>query len=401
MTRYNVIGLVIASLFAISCSTTPVDAAGSPDASAAQEPLVDNGPALKDVYAPCFLMGAAINGYNTQTAAINHPGMADILKRHFNTTTLSNLMKPSYLLDEKASKAAADGLPVTKFDSVIPSMNFCRDNGIVMRGHTLVWHNQTPDWFFYEDYDKTKPLADAATMDKRLESYIKQVIEFLQGEYPGVIYCWDVVNEVINDNGTWRHDKSFWHQIMGTSYIEKAFTYARTYAEPSVRLIYNDYNVFLPPKRDAIYKMVEGLKEKGIIDGIGLQPTVGLTWPQLDGNASSSFRTMLATFAKLGLELQVTELGFHVPEKQRGPASTVQQTARFREMMELLLEFDSDNGGPANITSVTVFGICDDYPLYNNHRQDIFLYDGDCNPKPALFAWREPGLALQAAKEGE
>ncbi len=353
----------------------------------------DSGPPLKEIYAPYFLMGGAINGYSKETAAINHKGMADILKRHFNSTTLSNLMKPSYFLNREASLAAEDGMPVCSFEAAIPSLDFCRDNNIALRGHTLVWHNQTPEWFFYKDFDSEGELADAATMERRLESYIVQVLTFCQTEYPGLVYCWDVANEVINDGGSWRREKSLWYSTMGADYIEKAFFYARKYADSDVRLIYNDYNVFVPAKREAIFKLAKDLKAKGLIDGLGLQPTVGLTWPELNGHSTSSFRQALLRFSELDLELQITELGFHIKgEENRTPANTAQQASRYREMMELLLELDSDNGGPCNITSVTVFGICDDYPLYSNHRQDIYLWDSDCQPKDAFFSWREPGL---------
>lgn len=122
--------------------------------------------ALKDVYKDYFLVSAAINGYSIETAAINHPSLAAILKKHFNSTTLSNLMKPQYLLDYEATKKNKDKMPVCKFDSCIPSLEFCKKNGIKMRGHTLVWPNQTPEWFFHVDYDVSKPYVDARTIKK-------------------------------------------------------------------------------------------------------------------------------------------------------------------------------------------------------------------------------------------
>ena len=135
----------------------------------------------KDIYKDYFLVGAAINGSDIDTMAIKHKGMAKILKENFNSTTLSNLMKPEYLLDEKATKKSKDGMPVCKFDTCDPALKFCQENGIKMRGHTLLWHNQTPSWLFYKNYDvKSGKLADAKTMAKRMESYIKQVITHCQ-----------------------------------------------------------------------------------------------------------------------------------------------------------------------------------------------------------------------------
>ncbi|MFR5086083.1 MAG: endo-1,4-beta-xylanase [Clostridium sp.] len=142
-----------------------------------------DGPALKDLYAKYFMMGAAINGSDKSTAAIHHEGMANILKKHYNSTTLSNLMKPCYLLDEKAcvkkGKKNANATDVSlNFDSCKESLDFCKENGIKMRGHTLVWHNQTPEWFFKKNYDAKKGYVSKKVMAKRMENYIKGVLEY-------------------------------------------------------------------------------------------------------------------------------------------------------------------------------------------------------------------------------
>lgn len=392
----------------MSPSPVPTD---TPEPTATPE---YDGTPVKEIYQDSFLVGAAINGNSRETAAINHEGMAEILKTHFNSTTLSNLMKPVFLLDEEATKASADGMPVCKFDACDPSLAFCQENGIKMRGHTLVWHNQTPEWFFFEDYDTTKELVDAATMEQRMDSYFRQVLTHCQENYPGVIYCWDVVNECVCTDknsfvvtsGGWKlrsqtksdndfsHDgyvPNFWYATMGETYVEKAFACARKYADADVKLFYNDYNVFQAEKRDNIYKMVDELKQKGIIDGIGLQPTVLINYPKLDTDDEESFKTCLEKYAELGLELQITELSFKI----NGTPTELQQRLqadRYREFMNLLLREDSDNGGPCNITSVTVFGICDDYPLYeDSFKQNLYLWDKYCQPKAAFFGFIEPG----------
>lgn len=378
----------------------------------------DEEPALKDVYQKYFLMGAAINGSSTTTMALNHKGMTGILLKHFNSTVMSNLMKPEHLLDQEKTKQSADGMPVCKFDTCDSALKFCLDNGIKMRGHTLVWHNQAPDWFFYEDYDTSKKLVDAETMEKRMESYIKQVLTHCQTNFPGVIYCWDVVNEcvctdansyVITEGG-WKlrsatkqdndftHDEAkanFWYATMGEGYVEKAFRYARKYADPDVKLFYNDYNPFMTEKMNNIYMMCDELKQKGLIDGIGLQPTVLIDWPELNTTNSGSFRTCLQKYSELGLEIQITELSFEL----RGISNPTEnhlhkQAERYEEFMRLLLEMDSDNNGPCNITSVTVFGICDDYPLYENHKQNLYLWTKDCEPKECFYSYLQPGLEL-------
>ncbi len=378
---------------------------------------------VKDLYQDVFLVGAAINGNSLKTMALKHDGMKEILKKHFNSTTLSNLMKPEYLLDQKASKNSKDGMPVCTFKTCDPALKFCKENNIKMRGHTLIWHNQTPKWFFCENFDeKSGKFADKETMEKRMESYIKQVMTHCKEEYPGVVYAWDVVNECVSiDGGSyietkqgWKlrgttkkdndfsHDKAvanLWYTTMGEEYVEKAFTFARKYAEEGSKLFYNDYNPFQPEKMENICKMVEKLKEKDIIDGIGLQPTVLLSYPNLDMDGEGSFKTCLETYAKLGLEIQITELSFKIEDGWIEEGSLKAQAARYREFMGLLLKEDSDNGGPCNITSVTVFGICDDYPLYEDFKQNLYLWDKDCNPKPAFYGFIEPGLARVRAKQ--
>lgn len=375
-----------------------------------------NNEPVKDIYKDYFLVGAAINGKDLDTMALNHEGMTKILKKHFNTTTLSNLMKPDYLLDQKASQKSKDGMPVCKFDTCDPALKFCMNNYIHMRGHTLIWHNQTPRWLFFKDYDeKTKKLVDAKTMERRMESYIRQVITHCQKKYPGVVYAWDVVNECVSvdpgsyveTKGGWKlrgstkKDNDFthedaqanlWYTTMGETYVEKAFTFARKYADEEVSLFYNDYNVFMTEKMENIYKMVSELKEKGIIDGIGLQPTVLLNWPDLDVDGDGTFKTCLEKYAELGLELQITELSFKIDDGNVDDDTLKQQADCYREFMELLLKEDIEGGGPCNITSVTVFGICDDYPLYDDFTQNLYLWDKDCNPKPCFYAFAEPGL---------
>lgn len=419
-----VIGVLVFAMMNKRQADKPVSQSGNPAADTAvsesavsEAAVVTKETPAKEIYKDYFMVGAAINGSSEDTAAIHHEGMAKILKENFNSTTLSNLMKPDYLLDEKASRKSKDGMPVCTFKNCDPSLKFCQENGIKMRGHTLIWHNQTPSWFFYKNYDvKSGKLADKKTMEKRMESYIKQVITHCQKKYPGVVYAWDVVNECVctdydsfvETSGGWKlradtkkdndftHEEAvanYWYTTMGESYVEKAFRFARKYAEADVKLFYNDYNVFMEEKMDNIYTMVEQLKEKGLIDGIGLQPTVGIDWPELDSEENGSFRKCLETYAKLGLELQITELNFKIEDGTTDEELLQRQSDRYEEMMRLLVEEDTESGGPCNITSVTVFGICDDYPLYgDDFVQNLYLYDKECQPKPCYYGFVNPGI---------
>lgn len=360
-----------------------------------------SGTPLKEVYKDHFKIGVGLYGSSIQTDSLNHGAIAEIIKYHFNSTTYTNLMKPGYLLDQVGSirnYQAGNPEPAVKFDSVIKGLQFCRDNNLQMRGHVLVWHAQTPDWFFREGYLPNGAYVDRETMLFRLESYIRQVLEFTQREYPGVIYAWDVVNEAVEIvpghyetqtgfNIRTKHgdnEDNLWYKIVGVDYVEKAFEYARKYAADDVKLFYNDYNTFQGAKREAIYRLASYLKSKGLIDGIGMQSYIGLDYPGLS-SGSDSYKTALMRFGELGLEIHVTELSIDA-----GGSSLEQyerQAARYGEVFRILSEVDDVY---ANITSVTVFGLMDNYILYTNDTQTNRLFDGQLQPKPAFYQVIQP-----------
>ena len=197
-----------------------------------------------------------------------------------------------------------------------------------------------------------------------------------------------------NCRTTFNGGDNFWYATMGTDYVEKAFTYARKYAEKGMKLIYNDYNVYVPAKEQNIYNLVKGLKEKNLIDGIGLQPTVDLYNPdELKGDSYDSFENCLKKYAELNVDIQITELSFKIDEEtgERDEKSLKRQADRYQEMFELLKKMDTASGGPCNITSVTVFGICDDYPLYDDLVQCLYLWDKNAKPKESFYRVREVG----------
>ena len=144
---------------------------------------------LKKVYEPYFKMGTSVSFRNMAS-----PKALQELKKHYNSMTCENEMKPMHLLDEKENTENPEKYhlcPALNFEKAKPYLEFAKENGIGLRGHTLVWHNQTPFWFFTKDYSKEEdaPLADRETMVARLEAYIKGVLTFVQTEYPGVIYA--------------------------------------------------------------------------------------------------------------------------------------------------------------------------------------------------------------------
>lgn len=359
-----------------------------------------SGTPLKEAYSDYFKMGVGLNGSNVQTDTVNSRAMTEIIKYHFNSVTYSNLMKPAYLLDQAGSInniQNGNPEPAVRFESVIRGLEFSKANDITMRGHVLVWHNQTPEWFFREGYSQSGALVDRETMLARLESYIRQVLEYTQTEYPGVIYAWDVVNEAVEIvAGSYEQESGFnirtkydgsrdnlWYRVIGVDYVEKAFEYARKYADPDVKLFYNDYNTFQPSKTEAIYRLASHLKERGLIDGIGMQGYMDLNYPAIL-SGRDNFKTALSRFAELGLEIHITELSIRTPDSS---ATAFQRQAdRYGLLFRTLVEMDTASGGPANITSVTVFGLMDHYLFYANDTTTTRLFDGRLQPKPAFYS---------------
>jgi endo-1,4-beta-xylanase len=169
---------------------------------------------------------------------------------------------------------------------------------MVMIGHTLVWHNQTPAWVFEDG--KGNP-ADRETLLKRLRDHIHTVV----GRYKGKIKGWDVVNEAINADGSMRQSK--WLKIIGEDYVAQAFRFAHE-ADPGAELYYNDYSLEDEPKRNGAVRLIQKLKDQGVhITGVGLQGHNKLNWPSMEQQDET-----IKAFAKLSLTVSITELDIDV-----------------------------------------------------------------------------------------
>lgn len=347
-------------------------------------------PSLKDYCTDYFSLGVGINGSSLDNLTTYSKEYMAVAKKHFNSCTMSNLMKSGYLLRQKESidnAADGDGSPVLGFETIDDTLAWCMENGMKMRGHTLVWHAQTPDWFFREGYKNDGAYVDKETMLFRMESYIKQVLTHVQDNYPGVIYCWDVVNEAV-ELGDGGDSESFfhcrvssadgpnpWYTTIGEDYVEMAFTYARKYAAEDVKLFYNDYNTFDITKQSYIIKLCEYLKEKGLIDGIGMQGYWGVDWP-----SQSALEIAIKMYAKLGLEIQITELSVGVEEETE--EQFLAQARRYFNIFMFLMNLDTQGGGSANITNVTLFGLKDHY--VPGDKTNARLFDTNFQPKEAF-----------------
>lgn len=338
---------------------------------------------LKEAFSEDFTVGAAVN-----MGALNDSDRMKSVCGHFSSITMENEMKPESLLDGEASEKSSDGMPEINTKKLDQILSRAKENNIPLRGHTLVWHNQTPEWFFSKDYEPSKGLAGKEEMRKRMEAYIKKVLTYCQDNYPGVVYAWDVVNEAMADEGGYR-TKSRWYEIYGDeSYIEDAFTFARKYADPEVKLFYNDYNEYMPAKREMITATVKKLKEKGVLDGVGMQSHWDMDYPTTD-----LIDAALEKYGAIeGLEIQLTEIDMHNTDDSEEGLKT--QADRYKEFFQTILR--ADRTGKANITNVTFWGVTDEDSWLTNFKGETsypLLFQGEMEKKPCYDS------ILEAARE--
>ncbi len=383
-----------AAVAASKTSAETATEAASAEATVKEAEVLTDDAILKDLCADYFTLGVGINGSTLDNQCLNIPQYMELSKKHFNSCTMTNLMKSGYILDQFGSQENlknGNPEPALNFFSIDPTLEWCKENGMKMRGHTLVWHTQAPEWFFREGYTEDGEYVDKDTMLVRMESYIKQLLAHVQEEYPGVIYCWDVVNEAVDPDSA-DPDSDFlcrtklgdqpnpWYATIGKDYVEMAFTYARKYADPEVKLFYNDYNTYQEPKTEGIFTLCSHLKEKGLIDGIGMQGYWGIDYPDM-----SMIKKAMERFAELDLEIQVTELSVGVDKET--DKEFEKQAEKYRKIFTLFGQMDTQGGGPCNITNVTVFGLVDHYR--DDDTTNTRLFNKDYQPKPAYKAVKE------------
>jgi endo-1,4-beta-xylanase len=257
-------------------------------ASMLVEAVQQDRPALKDVFKDAFRMGTAVNdaivtGRDATTQAL--------VLRHFGSITIENAMKAEPINPKPA---------VWNFGPADAFVEFGERHGLFIVGHTLVWHNQTPDWFFHDEAGE--PNTPAAQIER-----MRQHIETVAGRYKGRVHAWDVVNEVIDNDGSYR--PTTWVKGVGDGdeMVKAAYRFASQYA-PGTELYYNDFNAWRPAKRDGIVRMVKMLQAEGIrIDGVGIQGHWGLNYPKTEYIESA-----IDAYAALGVKVMITELDVDV-----------------------------------------------------------------------------------------
>ena len=310
-----------------------------------------------------------------------------LLARHFNTLTCTNETKAYSMLDQKACKNSEDGMPRMNYTTADKMLAWAQENGVAVRGHVLVWDAYMTTWFFHEDYDDSKPFADQETMRARVKSYIEQVITHFETEFPGLIYCWDVVNEAIGDSAgeydpydprhvrTMRNGESNpFVDYVGTDYIEYAFLCAKDTVEAlgaDIKLFYNDYNMFYSSKLDPACKLIESINtyatdENGeyrtLIDGIGMQGYIG-GYGEQNGCLNTGDITRIANairkYASYGLEVQLTEMAVRNYELDKA----VEHAEFYAKLFEMFMSINTEESAP--LTAVTIWGV-NDIPVMNN-----------------------------------
>ncbi|MCR5297140.1 MAG: endo-1,4-beta-xylanase [Clostridiales bacterium] len=341
-----------------------------------------------------FRLGGAFGFWDMQNAVY-----MDFLDDHFNSLTCTNETKAYSLLDQNACRRSEDGMPRMNFTNADKMIAWCREHGKGVRGHVLVWDAvmQYP-WFFHEGYDEKKPFADPEVNRARLASYIDQVITHFEEKFPGVIYCWDVVNEAIGDSASdWRADDprhirivrdgrpNFFQAYVGDDYVEYAFLCARNTVDrlgKDIRLFYNDYNMFMKEKRSAAAALAESIRSydpdgRPLIDGIGMQGYLGGYGVQegcLEDHLITDVKETIALFSSMGLEVQITEMAVRNFDK-----SKAELHADFygRLFSEVFMQANSGESRP--LTAVCIWGLVDapegkqDYVYKMNSPYGCFL----------------------------
>lgn len=316
-------------------------------------------PSLKDVYKDYFILGGSCSKADLDVQAAK-----DIIVKHYDSITFGNNLKPDYTLDKTASQkmfaeSGDDTNPQVNIDMARKQLDFVSENNIKVRGHVLVWHSQTSDWFFKEGHADDGDWVSPEKMNKRLENYIKNLMSTLETEYPDVaFYAWDVVNEAFSEQGEMREagsnntktGQSAWMSVYGdSSFINKAFEYARKYAPEGCKLFYNDHNEYAVAKRDAIIKKCAEIKAEGNIDGIGMQSHIGMSNPSIE-----LYEEAFRKYNELGLEIHVTELD--VDQKSDKAEDLLALAKRYQDVFRLYKKLVADG---VNITAVVTWGISD------------------------------------------
>ena len=331
---------------------------------------------LKDVVGNKFLVGAALNVRQSSGADTSS---LKIVKRHFNSIVAENCMKSEEIQPREGEFF---------FDEADKFVNFGIENNMSIIGHCLIWHSQCPDWFFTDDKGNN---VSPEILRQRMKTHISTVV----GRYKGKIKGWDVVNEAIVEDGSYR--KSKFYEILGEEFIPLAFQYAHE-ADPNAELYYNDYGMNVKGRREGVVKLIRSLKEKELrIDAVGMQGHMGMDYPDI-----KEFEESMLAFAAEGVKVMITEWDMSALPTARQSAN-ISDTVAFRKSLNPYPDALPDSVNTAwnkrmdefftlfekhsdIVTRVTAWGVSDgdswknDFPVRG--RKDYpLLFDRNYQPK--------------------
>lgn len=354
-----------------------------------------------------FRVGNILNGGTIRNSAIT----ANFLK-DYNAVECENETKADAVL--RANGSTDTNINVS-LDNCSAIADFAAKNGLAFRGHAFVWHSQTPAWFLKEGFNGNGNWVSPSVMDKRLESYIKNVFNAFATQYPTLnLYAYDVCNECISDdssrtanNGGAREPgdnnveggKSAYVAVYGdNSFIEKAFTYARKYAPEGCKLFYNDYNEYWDHKRDCIINTIlKPLSAKGLIDGMGMQSHIDAGYNTFSGTVN--YLKAMDMFLDLGLEVHVSELDISLDNGQ----TLNDQADKYEAIFKHAMEVNTKGTHPGRVTLLQVWGPNDANTWIQGDKSPT-LYDKNNQPKAAynkLMALGDGNGPLEGFEGGE
>jgi len=357
-----------------------VAACGQTGAKGNQAPE-SNEPTLKEAFKDKFLIGTAMN---LDQISGKDSLAAKLIREQFDAIVAENCMKSMYLQPEEGK------FNFTEADRFV---SFGEKNNMFITGHTLIWHSQAPAWFFVDEKGKD---VSREVLIERMKNHITTIVK----HYKGAIKGWDVVNEAILEDGSYR--KSKFYEIIGEDFIPLAFQFAHE-ADPDAELYYNDYNEWHPGKRDAVVKLVKSLKEKGLrIDGVGMQGHIGMDYPGI-----GEYEEAILAYSGAGVKVMVTELDISaLPSPSKNVGANISDTIayqkevnpyveglprevesewenRYKEFFALFLKHHD------KISRVTLWGVTDgdswknDFPV-RGRTDYALLFDRRYQPKPIV-----------------
>lgn len=383
----------------------------------------------------------SIAGTAIMLSEISDDTLMELVEKHFNAVTFGNELKPdalfNYQIDGNSVPTktitfegeelqvpvvndAGDSLDFSRADAMADKIlewnNAHPDQKIRIRGHVLVWHSQTQEWFFHENYDITKPYVNKETMNRRLEWFISSVFDHYfgkaaNGKYDGLFYGWDVVNEAVIGN-TYRTDKvsaaeslseirhgnnsSWWHVYESNEFIINAFKYANKYAPANVELYYNDFGETDNTKCEGIVKLINDVKsaEGTRLDALGMQAHYNV-----DGFSAAQFKSVAKKYAQAAGKVQLTELDFKASSSYDGTAATKESEYTkmaycHKNLYEAIKALKAEG---ANVSGITVWGVIEPNSWLHSQSnlgggasgsaQCPLLFDGNYKAKPAYWAY--------------